>query len=64
MEQYVLKAVSGLSPNVDTNDPELGDAVSLLVQKRLLRVNKEQKQLVIEPPIFYAYIASDPESTS
>jgi len=59
MEQYVLRAVAGLNPSVDTNDPETGEAVALLVQKRLLRVNKEQKQLVIEPPVFHAYVAND-----
>lgn len=62
-EQYVLKAVAGLNPSVDTNDPEIGEAVALLVQKRLLRVNKEQKQLVIEPPVFHTYVAGDTEAT-
>ena len=61
-EQYVLKAVAGLNPGIDTSDPEIGDAVALLVQKRLLRVNKEQKQLVIEPPVFHAYVVSDPDA--
>jgi hypothetical protein len=59
-EQYVLRAIAGLDSSVDTSDPEIGEAVALLVQKRLLRVNKEQKQLVIEPPVFSAYIARNP----
>jgi hypothetical protein len=59
-EQYVLKAIAGLDSSVDTGDPEIGEAVALLVQKRLLRVNKAQKQLIIEPPVFNAYIARNP----
>jgi DNA-directed RNA polymerase sigma subunit (sigma70/sigma32) len=59
-EQYVLRAIAGLDASIDTSDPEIGEAVALLVQKRLLRVNREQKQLIIEPPIFSAYIASNP----
>jgi hypothetical protein len=64
VEQYVLKAIAGLEPGIDTSDPEIGDAVALLVQKRLLRVNKEQKQLIIDPPVFNAYVASNPETAS
>jgi hypothetical protein len=64
MEQYVLRAVAGLNPSVDTSDPEIGEAVGLLVQKRLLRVNKEQKQLIIEPPVFYAYVSSESDTIS
>ena len=60
MEQYVLKAIVGLASSIDTNDPETGEAVALLVQKRLLRLNREQQQLTIEPPIFNAYVASNP----
>jgi hypothetical protein len=59
-EQFVLKAIAGLDSSMDTSDPEIGEAVALLVQKRLLRVNKEQKQLVIEPPVFNAYVARNP----
>jgi hypothetical protein len=62
-EQYVLRAVAGLNPSVDTSDPEIGEAVALLVQKRLLRVNKEQKQLIIEPPVFYTYVSDDSNAT-
>lgn len=60
-EQYILKAVVGIEPNINTSDPEIGESVALLVQKRLLRVNKEQKQLTIEPPVFYAFVASNPD---
>jgi hypothetical protein len=60
MEQYVLKAVVGLASSIDTGDPDTGDAVALLIQKRLLRLNKEQQQLIIEPPIFSAYVADNP----
>jgi hypothetical protein len=60
MEQYVLKAVVGLASSIDTTDPDTGGAVALLVQKKLLRLNREHQQLIIEPPIFSAYVSSDP----
>lgn len=58
-EQYVLKAVARLTPyNVS---PETEHAVSMLIQKRLLRLNKAQKALEIEPPVFRVYVATNPE---
>jgi hypothetical protein len=58
-EQYVLKAVARLTPyNVS---PETEHAVSMLVQKRLLKLNKSQKALEIEPPVFRVYVATNPE---
>jgi hypothetical protein len=57
-EQYVLKAVARLSEySVNT---ETEQAVTQLVQKRLLRVTKSQK-LDIEPPVFRAFVATNPD---
>lgn len=60
-EQYVLKAVAKLHPYTVSAETEL--AVSMLVQKRLLRVNRADKQLVIEPPVFRQYVRSNPEAS-
>lgn len=57
-EQYVLKAVARL---VEYNaNTETEQAVALLVQKRLLRVDKLQQTLHIEPPVFRAFVATNP----
>ncbi|MDX1993918.1 MAG: hypothetical protein SF029_16140 [bacterium] len=59
-EQYVLKAVARL---VEYNaNPETDQAVAMLVQKRLLRVDKLQQSLHIEPPVFRAFISTNPEN--
>ncbi len=59
-EQYVLKAVAKLHPYTVSAETEL--AVSMLVQKRLLRVNRTDKELVIEPPVFRLYVRSNPDA--
>ncbi len=57
VEQRVLKAISQRhSERIDT-EAEL--AISLLVQKRLLRIDKARQVLNIEPPVFSAYVAND-----
>jgi hypothetical protein len=59
-EQYVLKAVARL---VEYNaNTETEQAVAMLVQKRLLRVDKLQQSLHIEPPVFRAFISTNPEN--
>jgi hypothetical protein len=59
VERTVLKAVARLIPyNID---PETEQGVALLVQKRLLRVDKTRQTLHIEPPVFRAYVASNPD---
>ncbi len=58
-EQYVLKAVAKLHPYTVSTETEL--AVNMLVQKRLLRVNRADKNLVIEPPVFQLFIRSNPD---
>lgn len=58
-EQYVLKAVARLTPyNVS---PETELAVTMLVQKRLLRLDKNQQRLEIQPPVFRVFVASNPD---
>lgn len=58
-EQVVLKAVARLAPYNVTAETEL--AVTMLVQKKLLRLNKTQQKLEIEPPVFRAFIAEHPD---
>lgn len=61
-EQYVLKAVANLTEyNVNS---ETEQAVTLLVQKRLLRVNKNTQKLDIEPPVFRIFVLTNPEVES
>jgi hypothetical protein len=58
-EQYVLKAVARLTPyNVS---PETEQAVTMLLQKRLLRLNKSLQTLEIQPPVFRVYVATNPD---
>jgi hypothetical protein len=58
-EQYVLKAVARLTPyNVSA---ETEQAVSMLMQKRLLRLDKTQQRLEIAPPVFRVFIESNPD---
>jgi len=61
-ERYILKAVARLSSY--TTSAETEQAVSSLVQKRLLRVDRVGHKLDIDPPVFRAYILSDPEITA
>ncbi|MBC7809541.1 MAG: hypothetical protein H7175_00240 [Burkholderiales bacterium] len=57
-EQYVLRGVATLSPYAKTSETD--QAAASLVQKRLLRVDKDRQSLNIEPPIFRAFTATDP----
>jgi hypothetical protein len=52
-ERYVLKAVARLTPYNVTTETE--QAVTMLVQKRLLYLNRSQ-QLEIYPPVFKTFI--------
>ncbi|HVU11802.1 MAG TPA: hypothetical protein VHD90_11010 [Phototrophicaceae bacterium] len=58
-EQYVLKAVAQLTPYKVSTETEL--AVTMLVQKRLLRLDKTQQRLEIQPPVFRVFVASNPD---
>lgn len=53
-EQTVLKAVARLAPYTVNDATE--EAVTMLVQKRLLRVDREGKSLTIEPVVFRQYL--------
>ncbi|MFW5709110.1 MAG: hypothetical protein ACOCX5_02700 [Chloroflexota bacterium] len=57
VEQYVLKATARL---VDyESGPETDRAVAMLVQKRLLRLEKPQNSLHIEPPVFRVFVETN-----
>lgn len=58
-EQYVLKAVARLTPYNVSTETEL--AVSMLMQKRLLRLDKNKQHLEIAPPVFSVFVASNPD---
>lgn len=53
-EQQVLIAIARRDP--DDIDDESERAISLLVQKRLLRVDRSAQSLKIEPPVFSVFI--------
>jgi hypothetical protein len=53
-----LKAIARLT-TYEVN-PETERGVAMLVQKRLLRVDKNQNTLHIEPPIFRSFVVHDP----
>jgi hypothetical protein len=59
-EQYVLRAVARLTEYQSNSETE--KAVAMLVQKKLLRVDKQHNTLHIEPPVFRIYVESDPDS--
>lgn len=58
-EHYVLKAVAKLH-NYSVN-PETEQAVTDLVQKRLLRLERSHQNLEIHPPLFRLYVATNPD---
>jgi hypothetical protein len=61
-EQQVLRAVAGLEPPSTTQESE--QAMTMLVQKRLVFVDRTQQTLRIEPPLFRVYVASNPPSAT
>lgn len=56
VERNVLFAVASRRP--EEIDDESERAISMLVQKRLLRVNQQMQTLQIEPPVFNVYVKS------
>jgi hypothetical protein len=58
-ERYVLKTVARLTPYHRTDETE--DAVTMLVQKKLLMVDRARDTLEINPPMFRAFVASNPD---
>lgn len=62
IEKQTLKMVARLIPH--QSSPQTDEAVAMLVQKRLLHVDAAaggNGVLRIEPPVFRAYVASNPE---
>ncbi len=59
IEQHTLKMISHIVPYQPTAESE--QAVVMLVQKRLLRVERPQNVLYIEPPVLRMFISSNPE---
>lgn len=60
MEQQVLRAVAGHSYSSYEVNQDSEQGVALLVQKRLLRVETLEYKLFIEPPLFRAFMQTDP----
>jgi hypothetical protein len=58
-ERYVLKTVARLTPYHRSEETE--DAVTMLVQKKLLHVDRVKDALEINPPVFRAFVASNPD---
>lgn len=58
-EHSVLKTVARLSTYTSASHTE--EAVAMLVQKRLLYLDKERKSLRIEPPLFRAFVGGNPD---
>jgi hypothetical protein len=54
IEQQVLTAIA--HRQAASLDTESENSIPLLVQKRLLRVNRERNMLQIEPPVFNVYV--------
>lgn len=59
IEQHTLKMVAHLAPYQPTSESE--QAIAMLVQKRLLRVERPQNVLFIEPPVFRMFMTSNPD---
>jgi hypothetical protein len=55
-EHVVLKAIARLSPY--TANEETEQAVAMLLQKRLVHLDKGRQRLEVQPPLFSAYLAS------
>lgn len=56
-ERAVLKTVVGASSQLSPEETE--EAITMLVKKQLLQVDRMQKGLHINPPVFREYIASN-----
>lgn len=57
-EQHTLKAAARLVPFL--NNAETEQAVSMLVQKKLLHADRLNQTLEIEPPVFRYFVGTDP----
>jgi hypothetical protein len=61
-EQHVLRAVAGHTGYESNAETE--QAVAMLVQKRLLRVDRDEQKLYIQPPLFELFVKADPQKTA
>jgi len=57
-EQHVLKAAARLVPFITNAETE--QAVTMLVQKKLLHADRLQQTLEIQPPVFKYFVGTDP----
>ena len=58
IEQHVLKAVAEIAPY--TNSEAFDEAIKMLLQKRLLTLDRTSETLSIAPPVFKHFIKTDP----
>jgi hypothetical protein len=58
LEQQVLKIISGLEQQAASHETE--QAMSMLVQKRLVSVDKLHQTLRIDPPLFRVFVHGNP----
>lgn len=58
-EHHVLRAISGLETYNSNGETER--AVAMLVQKRLVQVDKLNQTLQIQPPVFRAFVSTGPD---
>lgn len=58
-EQTVLHSVVRQTPY--TIDSDIEDAITMLLQKHLLRLNREQNRLAVDPPLFNRFIQTKVE---
>lgn len=61
-ERHLLRAVANLAPYEPNTIAE--PAVTALVQKRLLRIDKLSNRLTIEPPVFRIFVTNNPDASS
>lgn len=60
IERHTMKMVAQIIPYHPSADTE--QAIAMLVQKRLLRVERPQNVLYIEPPVFRMFIATNADT--
>lgn len=59
LEQLILRQLAVAEPKLDINDLAVKQAFATLTQKRLVRI--QGNRLTIEPPVFSAFVATDPD---
>ncbi len=61
-EREMLQEFAGNRPNIDPNKYEVQQVFALLQQKQLLKV--QGNRVIIDPPVFQAYVKSTPSTES